>query len=103
MTRVSRRHFVHGAGPVALALLSACAASGRRPPRIGLVLPADEADPNLEAFRQGLREHGYVEGQNLLVEWRFAEGQPQRVPELIEELVRLPVDVLVTPSEAVAR
>jgi ABC-type uncharacterized transport system substrate-binding protein len=48
-----------------------------------------------KAFRQGLRELGYVEGQNLVIEWRFAEGRLDRLPELAAELVRLPVDVLV--------
>jgi putative tryptophan/tyrosine transport system substrate-binding protein len=48
-----------------------------------------------EAFRQGLHELGYVEGQNLVIEWRFAEGRLERLPELAAELVRLPVDVLV--------
>jgi ABC-type uncharacterized transport system substrate-binding protein len=48
-----------------------------------------------EAFRQGLRELGYVEGQNLVMTWRFAEGRLERLPELAAELVQLPVDVLV--------
>jgi putative tryptophan/tyrosine transport system substrate-binding protein len=52
-------------------------------------------DPLLEAFRQGLRDLGYVEGWNLLIESRYAEGQEDRCPALAAELVRLPVDVLV--------
>jgi putative ABC transport system substrate-binding protein len=48
-----------------------------------------------EAFRQGLRELGHVEGQNLVLTWRFAEGRLERLPALATELVRLPVDVLV--------
>src|SRR5262252_5151700 len=50
----------------------------------------------IEAFRQGLRELGYVEGQNLAIEWRFAEGDVDRLPGLAAELVRLKVDVIVT-------
>src|SRR5262245_21006651 len=50
----------------------------------------------IEAFRQGLRELGYVEGQNLAIEWRFAEGDVDRLPRLAAELVRLKVDVIVT-------
>jgi len=50
----------------------------------------------IEAFRQGLRELGYVEGQNLAIEWRFAEGDVARLPGLAAELVRLKVDVIVT-------
>jgi putative ABC transport system substrate-binding protein len=48
-----------------------------------------------EAFRQGLRALGYVEGQNLVMTWRFGEGRLERLPELAAELVQLPVDVLV--------
>src|SRR5207344_1486664 len=50
----------------------------------------------VEAFRQGLRELGYVEGKNIFIEWRYAEGKPDRVPALAAELVRLKVDVIVT-------
>ncbi len=50
------------------------------------------------AFRQGLRELGYVEGQNLVIEYRSAEGKPERRPEIAAELVRLKVDVIVTPG-----
>jgi putative ABC transport system substrate-binding protein len=49
-----------------------------------------------EAFRQGLRELGYVEGKNIVIEWRAAEGKRDRVPALADELVRLKVDVIVT-------
>ena len=59
-----------------------------------------ELNPNLEAFRQGLRALGYVEGQNLVIEYRYAEGQEDRCPGLAAELVRLPVDVLVAAGTA---
>ena len=49
-----------------------------------------------EAFRQGLRELGYVEGKNIVIEWRYAEGKPDRLPALAAELVRLKVDIIVT-------
>jgi putative ABC transport system substrate-binding protein len=51
---------------------------------------------NLDAFRQGLRELGYVEGQNFVIEYRSADGQPERFPGLATELVRLKVDLIVT-------
>jgi len=57
----------------------------------------------IEAFRQGLREFGYVEGKNLVIEWRSAEGKIDRVPELAAELVRLKLDVIVSPGPAVTR
>src|SRR5207249_2191576 len=56
-----------------------------------------------EAFRQGLRELGYVEGKTIDVEWRFAEGNAERLPGLAAELVRLKVDVIVTGGSAVTR
>jgi putative tryptophan/tyrosine transport system substrate-binding protein len=55
----------------------------------------------IEAFRQGLRELGYIEGKNLAIEWRFAEGKLDRLPELAAELVRLKVDIIVSASPPV--
>lgn len=51
--------------------------------------------PDIEAFRQGLRDLGYVEGKNLVIEYRYAEGQGSRYPQLVSELIRLKVDVIV--------
>src|SRR5215831_17954661 len=56
-----------------------------------------------EAFRQGLRELGYVEGKNIVIEWRSAEGKRDRVPSLAAELVRLKVDVIVTAGPPATR
>ena len=68
-------------------------------PRIGFLAPASVSDPQvprvLQAFRQGLREWGYVEGQNITIEFRSAEGQYDRLPGLAAELVRLKVNVIV--------
>ena len=66
--------------------------------RIGVldVLGAASNEANLGAFRQGLQELGYVEGQNLVIEYRWAEGQAQRLAELATDLVRLNVAVIVT-------
>jgi putative ABC transport system substrate-binding protein len=66
--------------------------------RIGWLSPEAAADglPNLEALRAGLRELGYVEGQNITIEARWADGRSERLPQLAAELVRLPVDVLCT-------
>ena len=66
-------------------------------PRIGFLTTA-AGDPSAEAFRQGLRELGYVEGKNILIEYRYAEGTSEPLSELAEELVRLKVDVIVTTS-----
>jgi putative tryptophan/tyrosine transport system substrate-binding protein len=68
-------------------------------PRIGFLFfgfPGPSRE--LDAFRQGLRELGYTEGQNIVIEYRFAGGRAERLPELATELVRLKPDVLVTPG-----
>ena len=75
--------------------------------RIGYLLGTTrEQEPALEAFLEGMRTLGYVEGQNLVMEYRAAEGQYDRLPALAAELVRLPVDVLlaaITPAALAAR
>src|SRR5215471_21602719 len=75
--------------------------------RVGRLLgagsPSSGPDPSFEAFRQGLRELGYVEGQNLVIEDRYAEGSQERLRDLAAELVRLPVDVLVAEGAAATR
>jgi ABC-type uncharacterized transport system substrate-binding protein len=58
------------------------------------------AAPRIEAFRQGLRELGYVEGKNIIIEWRSAEGELDRLPALAAELVRLNVDIIVSAGSA---
>jgi putative ABC transport system substrate-binding protein len=84
-----------------LSLLMAPLAADAQPlaniPRIGWLGGTSPAvNPAvLEAFRHGLREHGWVEGQNLVIEYRWAEGRFERLPDLAAELVRLPVDVIV--------
>ncbi len=57
----------------------------------------------IEAFRQGLRELGHVEGKNIVIEWRFAEGKADRLAGLAAELVRLKVEVIVTSGPAATR
>jgi putative ABC transport system substrate-binding protein len=77
------------------------AASAQQPnkvPRIGYLTatPSSTISARTEAFRQGLRELGYVEGKNIVIEWRYGDGKLDRVPALAAELVRLRVDVIVT-------
>src|SRR5262245_54146353 len=68
---------------------------------IGYPSPGAVGALYLDAFRQRLRELGYVEGQNVRSEIRSAEGKPERYPSLVAELVRLKVDVIVAPSNPV--
>jgi putative tryptophan/tyrosine transport system substrate-binding protein len=71
--------------------------------RIGRLAPGSpEGFPFLEIFRQALHELGYIEGQNLVIEYRWAEGRDERLPDLAAELVRLPVDVLVPSGGSTA-
>ncbi len=67
----------------------------RKVPRLGLLSPAiTPAIPVFDALRQGLRELGYVDGETIILEYRLAAGQSERLPALAAELVRLPVDVM---------
>jgi putative ABC transport system substrate-binding protein len=74
-------------------------------PRIGFLNATSPSTvaARLEAFRQGLRELGYVEGKNIVVEYRWAEGKIERLPDLATELVGLKVAVIVTASSTVTR
>jgi|SRR3990172_7661764 len=67
-------------------------------PRIGLLSPFSPSDTALwhQAFRQGLRDLGWVEGKNISIEYRYANGRDDRLPDLIAGLVRLKVDIIVT-------
>jgi len=71
--------------------------------RIGYLSGAFRLGPREEAFRQDLRDLTYVEGQNLVIEWRFAEGQEDRLAGLAAELVRLKLDVIITDGTLVTR
>jgi len=71
--------------------------------RIGRLLAGSPPAPTVEAFRQGLHDLGYVEGQNLIIEYRYAEGRPERFPDLAAELVQLKMDVIVAGGDAAAR
>ena len=108
----SRRQFLRASLTLAgLGLLAGCGAPPPRTapaakvPRIGYQSTASTSAnaARLEAFRQGLRELGYVEGQNVAIEYRFAEGKAERLGELAAELVRLEVDVIVTAAPSSTR
>jgi putative ABC transport system substrate-binding protein len=96
MTRVERRGFIVGT----LSLLAAPIAAETQPAgkvhRVGFLGSGSATGDarTREAFREGLREIGWVEGKNLVIEYRFAEGQSDRLPDLATELVRLKVDVI---------
>jgi putative ABC transport system substrate-binding protein len=84
---------------------SAQAQQPTKVPRIGFLIggSASTVAARTEAFRQGLRELGYVEGKNIVIEWRYAEGKLDRLPALAAELVSLKVDIIVTTDGTLTR
>jgi putative ABC transport system substrate-binding protein len=86
---------------IAVLLLSVHVAEAQQSgklPRVGLLFVGESSppSPHVQALGQGLRNLGYVEGKTIVLEYRYAEGKIERLPELAAELVRLPVDVIVT-------
>ena len=67
-------------------------------PRIGYIAPTGPENTNYAAFLRGLRDLGYIEGKNILLEYRSMEGNRDRIPSLVAELVQLKVDILVSPN-----
>src|SRR5262245_26536203 len=97
-----RREFITVIGGGAMALpLAARAQQPRKVSRIAFLWSGSFAPfaSNIAALRRGLYELGYVEGQNILIEYRFAEGQLDRLPALAAELAGLPVDIIVTVGD----
>jgi putative ABC transport system substrate-binding protein len=84
-------------GALLLALsVTAQAQETKKIPRIGFVLGAVSSDPRFEAFRQGLRDLGYIEGKNILVDYRPAEPQQDRSRSQFAELLQLKIDLYVS-------
>jgi len=71
-------------------------------PRVGMLFIGGRDQPHLESFKQGLRERGYIEGKNLILDFRYAEGRQDQLAKLAAELVRENVDVIVTTASVSA-
>jgi ABC-type uncharacterized transport system substrate-binding protein len=103
---MNRRAFVTGLGAVLAAPLVAEAQQRARTPRVGILFfgfpPASEPAPSVRALVDGLRGRGWVDGQNVLLEWRYAEGKTDRFPALAADLMALKVDALVAISTPAA-
>jgi putative ABC transport system substrate-binding protein len=99
-TRITRRHFLAAGIAGVTVPLAAEAQQAGKAARIGYLGVNRAADVQhlLEALRLGLREHGWVEGQNIHIDYRWAEGAPDQLGRLADELVRLKVDLLVVPA-----
>ena len=96
--RMRRRDFITLLGGAAATAwpLAARAQQRAKGHRLGVLLySTPEADPQMKSMSRGLRDLGYIDGQNLAIEYRFAEGRPERLPDLAADLVRLKPDVLV--------
>ncbi|HZR99135.1 MAG TPA: ABC transporter substrate-binding protein [Chloroflexota bacterium] len=97
---LTRRRFVKSAGVAGLGLLAGCGRlpwQAEAPAKIAQIgyLAANSTSPAHQAFREGLRELGWIEGQNILIEWRLTEGREEQVPQFAAELARLPLDAIV--------
>ena len=102
---MKRREFITFIAGVAVARPFPLAAQQPKLPRIGVLLTANP-EPFWTEFRAGLREHGYIEGQNIAFEFRSADGKLNLLRALADELVRLKVDIIVasqTPTVIAAR
>ena len=102
MHRKGRRTFLAAAGGLLVAAPAARAQRSGRLPRIGFLSPTVRGARN-EAFLQGLRELGHVDGSTAIVEMRFADGRPERLAPLVDELIRADVEVLVVGATIGAR
>ena len=89
---------------LAVPFATAAAQPSERVPRVGALWPNTRAAQQRthDAFLQGLQEHGWVDGKNVVIEYRWAERRPERLPELAAELVRLKVDVIFASSTSAA-
>jgi putative tryptophan/tyrosine transport system substrate-binding protein len=105
MTRRIVGLFVILALGLLVTLLTAEAQPAAHVPRLGLLIPSSFAAvaSRIGAFRHGLRDLGYVEGRTITLEYRFADGQADRLPALVAELIRLPVDILVIEGTTAIR
>ena len=102
---ISRRGFLAGTVTLLAVPLAAEAQPTGKVYRIGYLAIASPtaSGPSMDAFRQGLREFGWVEGQNVSIEYRFADGETARLPGLAAELVRLNVDLIFAVSSPPAK
>src|SRR5215467_2006955 len=95
---MQRRAFVTGLGAVLAAPLAAEAQQAQKIPKVGFLSGGSPGSPFIEAFESGLRDLGWVKGRNVAIEYRYAEGKPDRLPGLATELVRLNPNLIVAPG-----
>jgi putative ABC transport system substrate-binding protein len=107
--KIANGHWSVASLAICVMVSSLCITAGAREPikvpRIGYISVASPSAVavRVEAFRQGLRELGYIEGKSIVIEYRYAEGNLDRLPDLVAELVQLKMDVIVSPGGQVTR
>jgi putative tryptophan/tyrosine transport system substrate-binding protein len=99
MGRVGRRQFL-ATGALLVAPLAAKAQLAKKVPRVGVLVFTEMPHDFRDAFGQGLRDEGYVEGQNIRIEWRSANGRSDRAADIAAEFIQLKVDVIVASLTA---
>ena len=100
---MNRRAFVIGLGAVLAAPVSAEAQQAGKVYRVGFITLSSLSDPRIEAFREGMRELGYIEGKTIAIEWRSADGSAERLPALADELVRSrPALIVAAQTQAIS-
>ena len=98
----NRRRLIVALGAAALAAPLSSFPQTTKISRIGILFIGSRNQPHLESFKRGLGEHGYTEGKNVTIEYRYAEGKEDRLPALAAELVQLKVDVIVVTADVSA-
>src|SRR4051812_9204678 len=95
--QLRRREFISLFGGAAVWPVSARAQQARKVLRVGMLdtVGRDRNSANMDAFLEKLREHGYVEGKNLIIDYRSADGRSDRLPGLVSQLISLNPDVIV--------
>jgi ABC-type uncharacterized transport system substrate-binding protein len=107
--KITNGHWSVASVAVCAMVMALCITAGAQDPtkvpRIGYISVASPSAVavRVEAFRQGLRELGYIEGKSIVIEYRYAEGNLDRLPDLVAELVHLKMDVIVSPGGQVTR
>ena len=100
--RMNRKIFVFALGAMLFALCHYAQAQSKIP-RVGILFMGGRDQPHLEAFKQGLREHGYSEGKNIILEYRYAEENYERLADFANEFVRERVDIIIATSSYTAQ
>jgi putative ABC transport system substrate-binding protein len=99
---MNRKIFVFALGAMLFALCHYAQAQSKIP-RVGILFMGGRDQPHLEAFKQGLREHGYSEGKNIILEYRYAEENYERLADFADEFVRERVDIIIATSSYTAQ